>query len=362
MVKNNLLVNYMNKKIKIAIIGCGKRGKTHLRNYSKINNVEIVAICDVNKNITFDRGIKYYQDFKLMIGSEKIDAVSICTPTNEHYPIALYCLSKGIHILCEKPITLTIKQAQELSRISQKKKLILQVGYHLKFDNLINKLKLIIDSKELGEILMIRARQSHNWGGLKPFGWLLDKSKSGGGTIIDNASHYLNLFEYLLVNIEEIHAFSNNLSFKKDVEDNAIITMKFKTGILGEIETSWQDSSGRNNQLLICGSKATAEYKETTMERTLEIKKYTQDKDEWNRLIRENIYLPKGIEQLSKKNSIDNSKELLFESTENMLNYFIDSIRKQTTISPNNFTRTQLLINSVYESIAKKRTIKIKQI
>ena len=65
----------MNKKIKIAIIGCGKRGKTHLRNYSKINNVEIVAICDVNKNITFDRGIKYYQDFKLMIGSEKIDAV-----------------------------------------------------------------------------------------------------------------------------------------------------------------------------------------------------------------------------------------------------------------------------------------------
>ena len=93
MVKNNLLVNYMNKKIKIAIIGYGKRGKTHLRNYSKINNVEIVAICDVNKNITFDRGIKYYQDFKLMISSEKIDAVSICTSTNEHYPIALYCLS-----------------------------------------------------------------------------------------------------------------------------------------------------------------------------------------------------------------------------------------------------------------------------
>lgn len=349
----------MNKKTKIAVIGCGKRGKTHLRNYSKISDVEVVAICDINKNITFDRDKKYYQDFKLMIGSEKIDAISICTPTDEHYPIALYCLKKGIHILCEKPITLTIKQAQELAYLAQKNKLTLQVGYHLKFDSLINKLKSLINSNELGKILMIRARQAHDWGGLKPFGWLLDKSKSGGGTIIDNASHYLNLFEHLLGYIEEIHAFSNNLSFKKDVEDNAIITMKFKTGILGEIETSWQDSSGRNNQLLIYGSKATAEYKETNIERTLEIKKYTQDKDEWNRLIRKNIYLPKGIEQLSKKNNIDNSKGLLFESTENMLNYFIDSIRKQTMISPNNFTRTQQLINSVYESIAKKRTIKI---
>ncbi|MDD4476613.1 MAG: Gfo/Idh/MocA family oxidoreductase [Patescibacteria group bacterium] len=352
----------MTKEIKIAIIGYGKRGKTHLRNYSKINGAKVVAICDVDNNIILDRNIKYYQDFKKMIDSEKIDAISICTPTNEHYPIALYCLRKGIHVLCEKPITLTIKQAQELSYVAQKNKLTLQVGYHLKFDGLISKFKSIINSNELGKILMIRARQAHDWGGLKPFGWLLNKSKSGGGTIIDNASHYLNLFEYLLGNIEEIHAFSNNLSFKKDVEDNAIITMKFKTGILGEIETSWQDSSGRNNQLLVYGSKATAEYKETNIERTLEIKKYTQDKDEWNRSIRENIYLPKGIEQLSKKNNIDNSKGLLFESTENMLHYFIDSIGKQKAIIPNNFTRTQQLINSVYESIAKKRVIKIKQI
>lgn len=350
----------MNKKIKVAIIGYGKRGKTYLRNYLKINNVEIVAICDINKSIILSHNVKYYQDFKKMIDSEKIDAINICTPTNEHYPIALYCFKKGIHVLCEKPITLTIKQAQELLRVSQKNSLILQVGYHLKFDNLINKLKSIVDSNELGKILMIKARQAHNWGGLKPFGWSLDKSKSGGGTIIDNASHYLDLFEYLLGDIKEIHAFSNNLSFKKNVEDNAIITMKFKTGILGEIETSWQDSSGRNNQLLIYGSKATVEYKETNIERTLEIKKYTQDKDEWNRLIRENIYLPKGIEQLSKNNTTDNKKELLFESTENMLNFFIDSTRKTTAIDPDHFTRTSKLINSVYESIAKKKVIKIK--
>jgi UDP-N-acetylglucosamine 3-dehydrogenase len=350
----------MKEKIKIAIIGYGKRGKTHLRNYSKISNTEVIAICDINNDVIFDHNVKYYQDFKTMINSENIDAVSICTPTNEHYPIALYCLKKRIHVLCEKPITLTIKHARELSRISQKNNLTLQVGYHLRFDSLINKLKSTIDSKELGEILMVKARQAHDWGGLKPFGWLLDKTKSGGGTIIDNASHYLNLFEYLLGDIEEIHAFSNNLSFKNDVEDNAIITMKFKTGILGEIETSWQDSSGRNNQLLVYGNKATVEYKETNTERILEIKKYTQDKDQWNRLIRENIYLPKGVEQLSKKNNIDNNKELLFENTENMLYYFIDSIIEQKVSVTNNFIRTQQLINSTYQSIIKKRVVKIK--
>lgn len=350
----------MNKKIKVAIVGYGKRGKTHLRNYLKINGVEVVAICDVNKNITLNHGVKCYQNFKKMIDSERIDAISICVPTNEHYPITLYCLKKRIHVLCEKPITLSLKEAKELSRVAQKNNSILQVGYHLKFDNLINKLKSVIDSNELGKIFMIRARQAHNWGGLKPFGWLLDRSKSGGGTIIDNASHYLNLFEYLLGNIKEIHAFSNNLSFKRGVEDNAIITMKFKTGVLGEIETSWQDSSGRNNQLLIYGDKATAEYKETNIERMLEIKKYIQDKDEWNRLIRENIYLPKGIEQLSKNNNIDSNKRLLFESTENMLNFFIDLTRKPTVNILNNLTRTQKLIDSVYKSIVNKRVIKIK--
>ncbi len=353
----------MDKKIRAAIIGYGKRGKTHLRNYLKINDIEVVAICDISKNIVLNYNIKLYQDFKKMIDLEDIDAISICTPTNEHYSIALYCLRKGIHILCEKPITLTIEQAKNLLRVSKDKNLILTVGYHLRFDNLIKKLKLIIDSKELGKILMIKARQAHNWGGLKPFGWLLNKSKSGGGTIIDNASHYLNLFEYLLGDIKEIHAFSNNLSFKKGVEDNAILTMKFKTGILGEIEASWQDASGRNNQLLICGSEATAEYRETNTEMKLEIRKYIQDKDEWNRMISENVYLPKGIESISKKNNIDTQNSLLFDSTENMLRTFISLIKNETTEDDLKYPiRTLRLIFAVYESIHLKRVIEINKI
>ncbi len=350
----------MDKNVKVAIIGFGKRGKTHLQNYLKINGVNVVAICDVKKCITSRQNIKYYKDYRKMIDSEKINAVSICVPTAEHYPVALYCLKRGVHVLCEKPITLTLVQAERLLSVAQKSNLVMQVGYHLKFDRLIIKMKLIVDSHELGRILMIKARQAHDWGGLKPFGWLLNKSKSGGGTIIDNASHYLNLFEYLLGDIDEIHAFANNLSFGKAVEDNAVISMKFKTGVLGEIETSWLDSSGRNNQLLIYGDKAIAEYKETNAERILEIKRYRRDKDEWNRLIRENIYLPKGIEQLGKKDNSVNKERLLFESTENLLRFFIGMLKKKKRRGElRRAIRTLKLVHSAYKSISTKRGVKV---
>ncbi|MFA5413185.1 MAG: Gfo/Idh/MocA family oxidoreductase [Patescibacteria group bacterium] len=350
----------MNKNIKVAVIGFGKRGKTHLQNYLKINGVRVVAICDVKKCVTTHQNIVYYRDYKKMIDLEKPDVVSICVPTSEHYPIALHCLKKGINVLCEKPITLTLTQAERLLSVVRKNKLVMQVGYHLKFDNLIIKLKSIIDSRELGKILMIKARQSHDWGGLKPFGWLLNKLKSGGGTIIDNASHYLNLFEYLLGDIDEIHAFANNLSFGKAVEDNAIITVKFRKYILGEIETSWLDSSGRNNQLLVYGDKAVAEYRETNAERILEIKRYRQDKDEWNRLVREDIYLPKGIEQLGKKDCFPAGEKFLFESTENMLRLFIGLLEeKKQRGELKRAIRTLKLVQSAYKSIKTKRAIKI---
>lgn len=347
------------KKVKIGIVGFGKRGKTHLRSYSSIPEVSIEGICEL-ENVNTGK-IPRYTDYLEMIKSGNLDAISICLPTYLHYKTAVACLNQGVNVILEKPMVLSVRDANQLFQLARSKGKILIAGYNLRYDYQIQKIKSILSSGELGQVLMVRARQAHNWSGGKPFGWLLDKSKSGGGTIIDNAGHYLNLLEFLIGKIAEIHAFSNNLSFKKGVEDNAVISLKFNKGAIGVIESSWGDASGRNNQLVIWGTKGVLELTEKNEKTAFTVKRYTRDKDAWNRLVVENLYIPKGIEQLGKKVSRDNSKTLAEDSTIAMLQHFIRSIKKpRVNVSlENDDLRTIKLVNAAYASLKQKRVVKV---
>jgi myo-inositol 2-dehydrogenase/D-chiro-inositol 1-dehydrogenase len=355
MIENNI--------VKIALIGFGKRGKTHFRNLKNISKTKIVAICDAQnvKNLIGD--IPYFENYESMLENVEAEAVIISVPTNLHYKIARKCIEKKKHILIEKPVAFVQKQAFDLMSQPTKFNVLCMVGYNLRFDKKINKIKTIIKAGELGKILMIRGRQSHNWGGGEPFSWSLDIKQSGGGTIIDNATHYFDLFQYLIGDISEIHAFANSLGFNKSVEDNALISLKFKSGVIGSIETSWNDASGRNNQLTIWGSNAVLEYIDSNEIEFLKIKKYRSDVDEWNRADTQQIYLPKGIEQIAKTNNIDNSKAFSTESTFNMLSFFVNTIRRPRQIKKflalNNIEKNVRLVSAAYESIKQRKTIKI---
>lgn len=348
---------------KIALIGFGKRGKTHLRNLKNISGVEVVAICDTQNLKSQINSIQYFKHYEKMLKQISIDAVIISVPTVMHYEIAKKCIENRKHVLIEKPITIDSKEAADLMKTAKRFNVACMVGYHLRFDKKINKIKSIIKSGKLGKILMIKGRQAHNWGGSKPFSWVLDAKQSGGGTIIDNATHYLDLFRYLIGEISEVHSFVNNLAFNQKVEDSAIISLKFSSGIIGSIETSWSDASGRNNQLTIWGTRAVLEYVESNEGEYLRIREYRPDTDEYNLMVIEQIYLPKGIEQITKKTNIDNTNLLSNESALNMLSCFIELIQKPNMIKSflksSNPQKNVQLVAAVYESIKENKVIKI---
>jgi predicted dehydrogenase len=352
----------MNKKDKItvAIIGLGKRGRTHLTNFLKFPEISLIGVSDIKNVDSFGKSIKYYKDYLELLNKNNPKAVSICLPTALHYKVATECLKKGIHVLLEKPMTLTVGQAKNLISLSNKKKSLLMVGFNLKYDINIEKINKIIKSGKIGKIFMIRGRQSHDWGGLKPFSWLTNKAVSGGGTIIDNASHYLNLFEYLLGNISELQAFSNNLSFDKGIEDNAIISLKFKSKVLGIIETSWKDPSGRNNLITVYGSKGVIEYTDANDRKNLVVRYYNRDRDLWNIMNYSNYYIPKGIETLLKKPL---KAPIITDNTNAMISRFISLIKNNNQRSEIKNTllalRTVILVQASYESIKKSKVVKI---
>lgn len=352
-----------NKNFKIAIIGIGKRGKTHIRNYQSLSGVEVVAVCDSNVRLLNRFNIPAYSNYKQMIDDCKIDGISICVPTRYHYNMARYCLMKDRHVLIEKPVTINVKEAQELQKISIKRNIVCMAGYSLRFDKNIKKIKDILDSGKVGKIIAVRGRQAHNWGGKRPFDWLVDKEISGGGTIIDNGSHFLDLFDNLFGPITEIGAIASNSAFNYSVEDASIISLRFASGLIGSIEMSWADARGRNNELIIWGMNAVIEYSESNKGTDLIITSYKSDNDEWNRLVREKLYIPKGIEQITKQSNIDNNKLLLAENTANMLNYFltllINSDIRKKFMSKNDLARSVILVHAAYKSLKRHKLISL---
>lgn len=147
------------KVIRVAVIGAGQMGLNHLRNYKEMKNVNLVAVCDIDKQKASDAAkmynIKAYFDHNDLIVNEKLDGASIVTPTIFHKKVALAFIKKGIPLLIEKPLASTSKEAIELLNTAKKHKVSLFVGHVERFNPAVTKLKELILNGDLGDILSI---------------------------------------------------------------------------------------------------------------------------------------------------------------------------------------------------------------
>ncbi len=129
----------MNKRIRAAVIGVGYLGQFHAEKYAGLQNVDLVAVIDIDKQrsaeIAAKLGTTGLCDYREIIG--KVDAVSIAVPTMFHYEVGKYFLENGVHVLLEKPITTTLEEAGELIRIAGEKNVVLQVGHLERFNPVI---------------------------------------------------------------------------------------------------------------------------------------------------------------------------------------------------------------------------------
>ncbi|MBU1767062.1 MAG: Gfo/Idh/MocA family oxidoreductase [Candidatus Omnitrophica bacterium] len=136
------------KRIRVAVIGVGYMGQRHARIFSEIENASLVGVCDSSDEqrdkIALNFDTTPYSDYRQLIG--KVDGVSIATPTKFHYLIAKYFLENGIHVLVEKVITSSEKEALELIELSIKNKLVLQVGHVERYNSAVIKLGEIVSS------------------------------------------------------------------------------------------------------------------------------------------------------------------------------------------------------------------------
>ena len=145
--------------LNVAIIGCGVMGSLHARIYSKIPNIKLVAVSDVNaangKKLANLYKANFYSDFKEMLKKENLGGISITVPTILHKKVALFCISHGVNVLVEKPLAPSVQEAKLIADAAQKKRIILTVGHIERFNPAILKLKDFIKKGLFGKIISI---------------------------------------------------------------------------------------------------------------------------------------------------------------------------------------------------------------
>ena len=231
-------------KTKVAVVGLGGVAQLiHLPNLMKMNNVEVVAVAEVNKSRLnaiadkFNTGERY-TDYKELLANSDVEAIIIATPTSTHKEIALASIKAGKDILVEKPFTRSYAEAKPIVDAAKRKKRKIMIGLNLRHRPDAMLLKSLISSGEIGEPNYVKAgwvrRQSNNEK------WFTKKTESGGGVIIDLGILLLDLSLWLLdYPAVETVSTQNYFTNTKNVEDTSVSFLRCKKSSIISLETSW---------------------------------------------------------------------------------------------------------------------------
>ena len=246
---------------KVALIGAGKMGISHLAILGAHPDVEIVAVADNSKIVTDVlqkySGFRCFDDYKKMLSFTRPDAVFVAVPTKMHASIVKELLLREIHVFVEKPFCLDAEDGYELVKIANQKKLINQVGYHNKFIGTFGEVKKIIDDGYLGDIQHFSAEMNGPVVIKKKQGNWRSKPEEGGGCLMDYAAHIIDLINYLISPVVNVHGALLKSFYSGSVEDGVFSLLETENNISGVLNVNWSDETYRkmSTSLTIIGSK-----------------------------------------------------------------------------------------------------------
>ena len=243
----------MAKQVKVAVLGCGSIAQhCHLPGYARNRYADIVAVADpvkarlreVRKQFPVGRT---YTDWRKLLEAEELDAVSICTPNYLHAPMALAALKKGLHVFCEKPMTITVADAGKVRQAAKRAKTVFMVGFTHRFLTGNIRAKKLVDEGSIGEPFMLRVRFAHGgpYPGWAKGPWFYSRKEAGGGALLDMGIHAMDLARFYIGEVATVAAELKTLRKNIRVDDNAVLIMTFKgKKALGYIEVGWTSRPG----------------------------------------------------------------------------------------------------------------------
>lgn len=245
---------------KIALIGLGKMGLSHLAIANQTPGIEVAAICDTSKSLLrfleSNTAFKGYTDYKKMIDEVSPDGIMINVPNSFHFDIAKYCIEKRINVFVEKPLSLSYAQSKILVGLSVDNDVNGQVGYVNRFNPVFQRVKNFLKDNVLGEVV---SYANSMVGGVilsENKGWRNDYAK-GGGCLFDYGVHCFDLATYFFGTDVEVQYSVLKKVFSTNVDDIVYVGLLHGNQIVGLNYINWSDCSIRkaSNNIEITGKK-----------------------------------------------------------------------------------------------------------
>lgn len=282
----------MSKKLRIGIIGAGSIATiAHIPAYAKMENVEVVAVCDIKLEKAQAMAEQYnvphtFENYMDLINMDGIDAVDICTPNYLHSEIAVKALEKGLHVFCEKPDAVSAAEAERMQAAAEKSGKVLMVMRNNRYMGISSFLKKYIDDGKMGTVYAARCGWQRRRGIPGKGGWFTTKEQSGGGPLIDLGVHMIDLTLWLMGNPKPVAVTgctynkfadsdvsdSEHSDFGEkmddgvfDVEDLAMGFIRFDNGACMQIEFSWASNIEKEQRFFeLRGEKSGAMWNSNT--------------------------------------------------------------------------------------------------
>ncbi len=339
-----------------GIIGAGLIADFHARAIGNIDNAELAGFFDIvperSQKLAEKFSAKAFESLEEMLGDKQIDAVSIATASGAHLDPALAAARAGKHVLCEKPLEITLERIDAMIEAHNKCGTVLGGIFQYRFDDAVVPLKQAIDSGRFGKITYAgvyvpwwRTDEYYkdSWHGT----WKLD----GGGALMNQSIHMVDLLCYLMGPIESVQAFVATLGHPQiETEDTATAVVRFAGGALGVIYGSTASWPGRFKRLEITGTKGTVVY----LEDSFTTWQFADERPE-DKKIREQFGEVKGL------GSVADPAAISHENHKRNFRAFIDSLdgSRDFCINSSEARKAVEVILAIYKSAGEHKAIKL---
>lgn len=251
------------EKVRFGIVGCGRIAQRHAEH---INSKAILtAVCDVDKKRADELALRYngrpYYHIEEMLEAEKtIDVISVCSPNGLHASHSIASLKAGFHVLCEKPMAITVQDCGEMIQAAERANKRLFAIKQNRYNPPVAAVKRILDEGRLGKVLSIQMNCFWNRNGDYYLNSWKGTKDMDGGTLFTQFSHFIDLLYWLVGDVKNVQAFTGNFAHKGmiEFEDTGVVILEFYNGAIGSINYT-VNSFGKNMEgsLTLFGEKGT---------------------------------------------------------------------------------------------------------
>ena len=343
--------------IRVGIIGCGKIAQVrHIPEYVANPHAEIRGFYDLNTKRAQELAEKYggkaYESYEALLADPEIDAVSVCAANHVHAEISIAALKAGKHVLCEKPMAISLEECEAMVQAAKVSGKYLMIGQNQRLAKAHSKARELIASGAIGKVLTFRTIFGH--GGPETWSidpgsnvWFFDRSKAAMGALADLGIHKTDMIQYVLgAKIVKTQAVLTTLD-KRDatgsligVDDNAICIFEMDNGAIGTMTASWTYYSAEDNTTVIYGTEG-------------ELRLYDHPQYSVRQINRDGTRIDYQIDQIQTNDN---------QTASGIIDLFVESLveNKEPEISGENVLHAMKAVFASIESSATGRAVEVK--